>query len=267
MKKLCQIAFTFTIGVLVLCTSTAFAELVMGQNYQLISKTRVGRTTYDYTYKVNITNNNNDAYNVTATLTSNIQETVVIDGTVNFGSVSAGDTITSIDTFIIRQDRRVPFNPSAWLWKIDFLTVNLPQDPGEAGRETVLGIDSDSDGVRDDIQRYLYFTYPENEKIRMALTQIAMEWQGLLSQASDPDAAFNHATKMARHGECLFYIQGEASLDADAALQAEILNTRERSIAYINYSNTLGGAIITGAPVKKWKDSCNFDVEAIGGAQ
>lgn len=145
--------------------------------------------------------------------------------------------------------------------------TGLPPDPREAGMQTLLGIDSDSDGVRDDIQRYIYFTYSDNEKVRMALTQMALEYQGLLSQASDPEAAFNHATKMARHGECLFYIQGEASLDARAELKAEILNTKERTIAYINYNNALGGAIIIGAPVKKWKNSCNFDVDAIEGAQ
>ncbi len=252
-------------GVLVLCTGTAFAELVMDQNYQLISKTRAGRTTYDYTYKVDITNNDNDAYNVTATLTSNIQDTVVIDGNVNFGSVSAGDTVTSTDTFTIRQERRVPFNPSSLLWKIDFLTVNLPPDPGEAGRETVLGIDSDSDGVRDDIQRYIYYTYPENEKVRVALTQIAKEYQGILSQPDNHDVAFNHATMMARHRECLFFISGESSLDMSSALQAAILNTDERSRAYINYSNNLGGEIILGAPIENWKNSCNFNVDVIGG--
>ena len=143
----------------------------------------------------------------------------------------------------------------------------LPPDPGGAGKQTLLGIDSDSDGVRDDIQRYIYFAYPDNEKVRVALTQIAIEYQGLLSQASDPDAAFNHATRMARHGECLFYIQGEISSDTRAALKAEFLNTRERSIAYIKYSNSLGGEMIFGAPVQDWKNSCNFDVDATGGAQ
>ena len=145
--------------------------------------------------------------------------------------------------------------------------VVLPPDPGKAGRQTLLGIDSDSDGVRDDIQRYIYFAYPDDEKVRVAMTQLAIEYQGLLSQASDPDAAFNHATRMARHGECLFYIQGETSLDTRAALKAEFLNTRERSLAYINYSNTLGGEIILGAPVRDWKNSCNFEVDAIGGIQ
>ena len=143
----------------------------------------------------------------------------------------------------------------------------LPPDPGDAGKQTLLGIDSDSDGVRDDIQRYIYFAYPDNEKVRVALTQIAIEYQGLLSQASDPDAAFNHATRMARHGECVDYIQGEAASDTLAALKAEFLNTKERSLAYINYNNSLGGEMIFGTPLQDWKNSCNFDVDAIGDAQ
>lgn len=246
----------------------AFPEIVSAEltidNYVLVNKTRTGRTIYDYTYQASITNNGNDAHNVTATLTSNIQETVIIDGNINFGSVPAGVTISSTDTFTIRQDRLAQFNPSSLLWDINFITVNLPPDPGEAGKETVLGIDTDSDGVRDDIQRYIYHAYPENEKMRVALSQMAKEYQGMLSQPNNHDAAFEHATMMARHGECLFYIQGEESLDTRSALKAELLNTSERSRAYITYSNTLGGEIILGSPVENWKNSCNFNVDEIG---
>ncbi len=207
------------------------AELVIN-DYVLINKESVGRTVYDYTYRVSITNTGDNAYNVTATLTSNIQETVIVDGNIEFGSISSGETVTSSDTFTIRQDRRVPFTISSLLWDIDFLSINLPPDPGKAGKETVLGVDSDSDGVRDDIQRYIYYTYPENEKVRVVLTQMAKEYQGILSQPDNHDEAFRHATMMARHGECLFYIQGEASLDMQSKLKAEILNTNERVMVH-----------------------------------
>jgi hypothetical protein len=178
------------------------------------------------------------------------------------------DGVIQIKQATVGKNQRVIAKPLPIILTItEYNNENLPPDPGEAGKATLLGVDSDSDGVRDDIQRYIYFTYPNDEKIRTALTQISIEYQGLLSQASDHDAAFNHATRMARHGECLFFIQGETSLETRAALKAEILNTRERSIAYINYTNTLGGEIILGAPVQDWKNSCNFDVDAIGGAQ
>lgn len=149
----------------------------------------------------------------------------------------------------------------------EFVDNGLPPDPGDAGTQTLLGIDSDADGVRDDIQRYIYFAYPNDEKVQAALTEVAKQYQILLPTASDPDAAFNNATKMARHGECLDYIKGEDAADILSALRAEVLNTRERSIAYITYSDTLGGEIILGKPLADWKTSCAFDVDAIGVAQ
>jgi hypothetical protein len=143
--------------------------------------------------------------------------------------------------------------------------VVLPPDPGEEGKQTLLGIDTDGDGVRDDIQRYIYFTYPDEEKLRLGLTYYAIEFQGVLADADDRDAAYEHAIKMTRHGECLSYLKGEESINIERALDAEILNTRERSMAYITFSDNLGGRVIRSAPLKEWKDSCSFDVDATGG--
>ena len=135
----------------------------------------------------------------------------------------------------------------------------LPQDPGREGKQTLLGIDSDSDSVRDDIQRYIYYAYPDNELIRVALTQVAIEYQGLLSQANDREAVLYHAKRMSSHGECLDFIQGEIASDTLASLKAQVLNTKERSLAYIKYNNNIAGKIIIGAPLKDWKKSCTFN--------
>ncbi len=139
--------------------------------------------------------------------------------------------------------------------------IALPPDPGNAGKETLLGIDTDGDGVRDDIQRYIYFTYPDDKKLRLGLMYYAMEFQGVLRDANDREACYEHAIKMDRHGECLWYLKGEDAIDICRALRAKILNTKERSIAYIKYSANLGGRILMGSPQKKWKDSCSFDVD------
>ena len=64
----------------------------------------------------------------------------------------------------------------------DDTAVNLPPDPGEEGKKTLLGIDTDGDGVRDDIQRYIYFTYPDDKKLRLGLTFYAKEFQGVLTR-------------------------------------------------------------------------------------
>ncbi len=146
----------------------------------------------------------------------------------------------------------------------DDILEELPPDPGEAGRQTLLGIDTDGDGLRDDIQRYIYFTYTDDNKLRLGLRQYATEFQGALADASNRTAAYNHEIEMVHAAECLFYLKGEDSFDISNALLAEILNTRERSIAYITYSDNLGGRSISLTPQKEWKDCCSFET---GGEQ
>ncbi|MDR4507491.1 MAG: hypothetical protein MRJ65_04510 [Candidatus Brocadiaceae bacterium] len=64
-----------------------------------------------------------------------------------------------------------------------------------------------------------------------------------------------------------FTFKDEESIGICRALRAEILNTRERSMAYITYSDNLGGRIIVSAPQKEWKNSCAFDVDETGDNQ
>jgi len=49
----------------------------------------------------------------------------------------------------------------------------VPPDPGEAGKQTLEGIDSDGDGVRDDVQRWIILTYLAEGEMREAVAQLA----------------------------------------------------------------------------------------------
>ncbi len=51
--------------------------------------------------------------------------------------------------------------------------ANLPPDPGEAGKATIDGIDADKDGVRDDVQRFIFEQWPESERARRVLYEVA----------------------------------------------------------------------------------------------
>lgn len=93
-------------------------------NYQLQSETRFNRTKFDYVYKATLTNPGAALSNVTATLTSLSAATVVIDGSLTFGNVAAGATAVSTDTFTIRQDRTVPFNPANLQWAVSSSPAN-----------------------------------------------------------------------------------------------------------------------------------------------
>ena len=49
------------------------------------------------------------------------------------------------------------------------------------------------------------------------------------------------------------------------ALEAKILNTKERTIAYIEFNNSLAGKTTPMNPTEERKSCCSFDVDNIGG--
>lgn len=55
--------------------------------------------------------------------------------------------------------------------------ANLPPDPGPEGMKTLEGIDSDKDGVRDDVQRYIAENWGHSELAIRTLTVIAKSKQ------------------------------------------------------------------------------------------
>jgi len=121
MKYLLRTIIVFFVGVLFLSAAVASAQddLTIG-NYTLISKVRVSRTEYNYTYQADVINSGSDIQNVTATLTSNSSHTTVVDGSLDFGDVASASTGMSSDTFTIRQDRRYPLNWSDLVWETQY---------------------------------------------------------------------------------------------------------------------------------------------------
>lgn len=117
MKKAYQFVIWFFV-VTGFLAGQAYADDLTISNYTLISKQRVSRTEYNYTYKADISNYGADAKNVTAALSSNSTHTIIVDGSLTFGDVDGGTTVTSSDTFTIRQNRIYPFDPSALEWDI-----------------------------------------------------------------------------------------------------------------------------------------------------
>lgn len=55
--------------------------------------------------------------------------------------------------------------------------ANLPPDPGPQGMKTIEGIDSDKDGVRDDVQRFIVLNWGHSERAVRALMMLAKELQ------------------------------------------------------------------------------------------
>lgn len=267
MKDLCRKikVSLFFISLMCFFSSTVIAEPSLRiEDYALSSKKRITRTVFEYTYTVKVKSTNSDAQNVVGLVNSTSEHTVVVDGEVNFGTVAEGSIVTGSDTITIRQDRKYPFDSEAFTWSFDYQGLpTLPSDPGEDGKATLLGIDSDNDGVRDDIQRYIYFTYPDEKNVRLALTQISINYQELLPVANDPEAVHVVVEKIYRSIECLFYVKNDfATADQiEEALTAEILNTEERSRVFIEANNSLAGKTTRLTPMEEQKNCCLFNVD------
>lgn len=139
----------------------------------------------------------------------------------------------------------------------------LPPDPGEAGKATLEGIDSDGDGLRDDIQRYIVLTYPDSQKTRAALRQAAIALQKIILESPDEESALRNTELEARASECLWYIHPDDGNRMDDMLIAEFLNTLERSRAYLEYNSKLGGNVFGGKDIDEYGSSCTFDPDAM----
>ena len=96
-------------------SSAQSSSLTIG-NYVKLSEKRISRTVYEFTYRADLTNAGPALKNVAATVTSSSPYTTVVANSLNFGDVPAGATVTSSNTFIIRQDRLYPFSWSGLTW-------------------------------------------------------------------------------------------------------------------------------------------------------
>jgi PKD repeat protein len=121
-------------------TALCSSSLVAQQQFQvtklnLTSTARATRTSFDYTYRVDVHNTGAAATGLTAIVKSTSPNTTIVDGDLAFGDVAAGQTISSSDTFKLRQNRLVPFNPAALSFQ--FVTNPMPNMPpiADAGED------------------------------------------------------------------------------------------------------------------------------------
>lgn len=84
--------------------------------FDLLSSKRVGRTTFEYEYGVNVQNGTStDVTDVSVTVSSSTTGVTVIDDSATIGAIASGTTATSGDTITVEVDRRVSFDPNQQL--------------------------------------------------------------------------------------------------------------------------------------------------------
>jgi len=144
-------------------------------------------------------------------------------------------------------------------------TLSMPPDPGEAGKLTKLGIDSDGNGVRDDVQRYIIEKYDESEYKQLALFQYAVALQLMLSDAENKEKTFDNSDQLAVALRCVEYVWGSDDFymvyKKDIhKLNAKMFNTKERVVAWFKANGKLSGKVttVTDPTREELKKSCEF---------
>ena len=145
----------------------------------------------------------------------------------------------------------------------------LPPKPDKTINDsTLLGIDVNNNGVRDDVERYIINTY-NNEKIAIEIGfQVARAYNTVIE---DPANAEETTKVMDAAMDCDGYFNVHADRFGDPIIvkgridskkfESMNLNTKDRIRAYLQYNGALSGGVFTLTHTNKQKEKCTFDVE------
>ncbi|MDR2789856.1 MAG: hypothetical protein LBB59_02625 [Campylobacteraceae bacterium] len=152
----------------------------------------------------------------------------------------------------------------------------LPPYPDpEINDSTLLGIDSNDNGVRDDVERWLIFKYKDHHKIATHIGfQVARASQIVIQ---DPSKAQETTKVMEAAQACNSYFRNYAdsfnepllidhSIVTSTAFKSMQFNTVERIEAYLTYNKKLSGGVYSlPDSIEAYRTSCDFDIDALLG--
>jgi len=115
---------------------------------------------------------------------------------------------------------------------------DLPPDPGVAGEATIEGIDSNANGVRDDLELAIFAAYPNNPSAREILYNSAVAYQTMLRQNATASVVLDSFAYLVALSPCLETATGSPSV-GDDMLRPNALNTYAGSLAYLTAMDTI----------------------------
>lgn len=137
--------------------------------------------------------------------------------------------------------------PQTLKTSVTFAVVPLPPDPGEAGKVTLPGIDSDGDGVRDDVERVIGFLDISGQQ-RSALLSLAKAMQRTITVNAPKATVIQEIQTELMAGRCGSYLLGQKFTPLVNAVRVAALNTRARLTAYLHADAQFSGQTTLGMP-------------------
>ncbi len=148
------------------------------------------------------------------------------------------------------------------LYSNGFNLISLPKDPKEEGKKTLEGIDSNRNGVRDDVEIFVHENRFSSEAVNMAYMQKAKMFPSVIltkydapTRAENRERAIKAMYEMDKVSECeqaiyeKKYGLGDDAFNDDYAfsikLQASVFNTEDRMKLYIEYNGLLSQTFLS----------------------
>jgi hypothetical protein len=157
----------------------------------------------------------------------------------------------------------------------------LPPMPNPTQNDkTLLGIDTNTNGIRDDVEIYIYnrFQGYTNSKVER---EIAKQWARTATRLiQNPESAYEDKKYelVNRVLDCETYYHDKFLVNLDfngwlkysiehkvfnSEFEDTLFNTKERIRAYIKFNGSLGGHVYPSRPIDKVKESCDFDPDPL----
>ena len=151
-------------------------------------------------------------------------------------------------------------------------TINghtLPPEPDpKINNSTLLGIDSNNNGVRDDVERWIYDTYKDKHPIHIDIAMQAGKAYKKVLESPEKAKEIHDDVRKPLH--CQFYYESDAKYLNESILVTENIvseyfrskiyfNTKERMDTYIKYDTLLSGDSYTLPSFDEEKKACDFN--------
>lgn len=172
------------------------------------------------------------------------------------GGLASGQSISNF---------KVKFhNPNNLKFTVAFRVLSdsgeLPPDPGESGKTTLNGVDTNNNGIRDDVEIYIAANFGDSKKNQEGLNQLAGSIQQGIASTTVQQSVLA-ANNFTRSMECLSYIDPDNQ--TWKSVQAIAVNTPERIEAWLQYQTRISGKVFPVRLKSEWKSSCSFNPDAL----
>lgn len=192
-------------------------------------------------------------------------------------AIDANGTLTALNegmTTIMASMNTIDGNASLMVYK-ELHGHRLPPEPDPAINDaTLLGIDSNDNGVRDDVERTVYlddrYSHP---LVRAVALQTAKAFQALIKDVSKAKETFKELKKAM---DCESYYKIYASFFNEPTLierkrwvvgeiESMQMNTTHRKTEYRTFNGYLSGGILSATPDNELKSQCDFNISQVLG--